>query len=203
MRLTVLPRSISSQRFFCGWPITICVTRCSLREGRQCLGDVAPIEGDDRRTEVFGEFERVLEGRLFLRRQIVCRLDGDDDELRLQAPDESPCVPDQRLPDRPVVDADHDPLRRAPRFGDRVIVHVGFEFGIHARRDAPQGQLPQRGEVAGAEEVFQCLLRPLRRDRFRPSATAPARHRAAHRPTESHWQHRARYRGSFRAAARP
>ena len=72
-------------------------------------------------------------------------------------------------------DRDHDPFARLPRTPDAVVVHVVLQRLVDLVRHPEQGELPERGEVAGTEVIAERGVDAVRRIDVPVGHAAPER----------------------------
>ena len=121
-------------------------------------------EGRRLRAELLGETQRLHDPLAVGLRQLRVRrrLHVGDDPLGSQARGEAPAGADEQAGLGTGADAHEHALGHRPGLGDGVIAHVGLHLRVHAVGRPPQGQLPERDQVALAEEVLDRLLGLLR-----------------------------------------
>ncbi len=201
--LTTEPNRASRQRGRVGLPSTMRVTFRRRAYVRTSAATSWPVTRHGLGAELLGQTERLDEAVPVRRRKLrlAGRLDGDDDPLGVQPGGHPAGGPNDPGRQGARADADEDALGHRPDSRHGVVAPIDLHLGVDACRGRPQRELPERDQVALAEEAAHRLARPARGRRPCPPADAGSGRRGEGRPARPRPPPRGSSPGPSRASA--
>ena len=136
-------------------PRTMRVTLRRRAYARTSVGDVVPRQRDRLGAELLGQAEGLDDAVAVRVREAGGgrRLHVDDHPLGPQPGGHPPGCADDARGEGTRAHADQDALGHGPDARDGVVAAVDLHLGVHSRRGGPERQLPERDEIALAEEA--------------------------------------------------